>query len=113
MSLYEAARDAMNLAQKADNIELYRQLLDLGAQALDLQSEVAKLREENNQLKEELNQRRTITRHKSPFITIDGENIVVPYCARCYGKTGNFIQLFEYDTMTYRCPECGLYAKKE
>ena len=31
MSLYDAFKDAMNMAQKADNIELYRQLLDLGA----------------------------------------------------------------------------------
>lgn len=113
MSLYEAFRDAMNMAQKADNIELYRQLLDLGAQALDLQSEVARLREENNQLKSEVNHRKGITRHKSPFITIEGENIVVPYCSLCYGKTGSFIQLFEYDESTYRCPECGLYAEKE
>ena len=51
MSFYEAFRDAMNMAQKADNIELYRQLLDLGAQALDLQAEVARLREENAELK--------------------------------------------------------------
>ena len=47
MSFYDAIKDAVNLAQKADNVELYRQLLDLSAQALDLQAEVARLREEN------------------------------------------------------------------
>ena len=47
MGLYDAFKDAMNMAQKADNIELYRQLLDLGAQALDLQAEVARLKEDN------------------------------------------------------------------
>ena len=43
MGLYDAMKDAINLAQKADNIELYRQLLDLSAQALELQAEVARL----------------------------------------------------------------------
>ena len=42
MGLYDAMKDAISLAQKADNIELYRQLLDLSAQALELQAEVAK-----------------------------------------------------------------------
>ena len=46
MGFYDAMKDAINLAQKADNIELYRQLLDLSAQALDLQEENRRLKEE-------------------------------------------------------------------
>ena len=46
MAFYDAFKDAIALAQKADNIELYKQLLDLSAQALDLQAENAKLKEE-------------------------------------------------------------------
>ena len=34
MSLYDAMKDVISIAQKADNIELYRQLLDLSAQAI-------------------------------------------------------------------------------
>ena len=37
MGFYDAFKDVVKLAQKADNLELYRQLLDLSAQALDLQ----------------------------------------------------------------------------
>ena len=51
MGLYEGIKDAIGIAQKADNIELYRQLLDLGAQALDMQAEITRLREENAELK--------------------------------------------------------------
>ena len=51
MSFYEAFKDAINIAQKADNVDLYRQLLDLSAQALDLQAEVLRLKEENAELK--------------------------------------------------------------
>ena len=49
MGLYEAFKDAISVAQKADNVELYRQLLDLSAQALDMQAEIAKLKEENTE----------------------------------------------------------------
>lgn len=41
MGLYEGIKDAIGLAQKADNIDLYKQLLDLGAQALDMQAEIS------------------------------------------------------------------------
>ena len=47
MGLYEGIKDAIGLAQKADNIDLYKQLLDLGAQALERQAEITRLREEN------------------------------------------------------------------
>lgn len=59
MGFYDAFKDAINLAQKADNIELYRKLLDLNAQALNLQEENMRLRQENAELKN----KRTL-RHK-------------------------------------------------
>ena len=37
MGFYDAFKDVLNMAQKADNIDLYRQLLDLSAQALEMQ----------------------------------------------------------------------------
>ena len=51
MGIYDAFKDALNVAQKADNVELYRKLLDLSAQALDLQAENARLKEENTELR--------------------------------------------------------------
>ena len=46
MSFYDAFKDVLSVAQKADNVELYKKLLDLSAQALDLQAEIARLKEE-------------------------------------------------------------------
>lgn len=51
IGLYEGIKDAIGLAQKADIIDLYKQLLDLGAQALDMQTEITRLREENAELR--------------------------------------------------------------
>ena len=50
MVLYEGIKDAIGIAQKADNFELYKQLIDLSSQALDMQTEIAKLREENSEV---------------------------------------------------------------
>ncbi len=57
MSFYDAFKDALDIAQKADNIDLYRKLLDLSKDALDLQNEVYKLTEENRKLKESLEEK--------------------------------------------------------
>ena len=39
MGLYDKLKDVAKIAQKADNIDLYRQLIDLSSQALDLLEE--------------------------------------------------------------------------
>ena len=70
MGLYEGIKDAIGIAQKADNIELYRQLLDLGAQALDMQAEITRLREENEELKKAYDLESRIIRHKDFYITL-------------------------------------------
>ena len=58
MSLYDAAKDAIKLAQKIDNVELVQQLLDVQQQALDMQekqqvqqSKITVLEKENEDLK--------------------------------------------------------------
>lgn len=58
MSLYDAAKDAVKLAQKVDNVELIQQLLEVQQQALDMQekqqllhSKISSLEKENDELK--------------------------------------------------------------
>ena len=89
MGFYDAFKDALNLAQKADNIELYRQLLDLSAQALDLQAENAKLKEENTELRKKKDVEGRIIRHRDPFITLKDENPPLFYCSHCRNCLGS------------------------
>ena len=63
MAFYDAFKDVINIAQKADNIDLYRKLLDLSRDALDLQNDVYKLSEENERLKKEISKEQEIIRH--------------------------------------------------
>ena len=109
MSLYDAMKDAVSLAQKADNIELYRQLLDLSAQALDLQAEVAQLKEENDELKKNRDISERIVRHRNPFITLEGDKLEIKYCAVCWDSDGKLIQMkpyIPYSTPELLCHKC-------
>ena len=74
MGLYEGIKDAIGIAQKADNIELYRQLIDLSSQALDMQTEIAKLREENSELQKSKETEQRLVRHEQPYLTLEGDN---------------------------------------
>ncbi len=116
MGFYDAMKDAISLAQKADNIELYRQLLDLNAQALDLQAEVARLKEENEQLKKKQDISTKIIRHQEPVITIADEGKPqLYYCAHCWDSEQLLIQVNCQSDWKFVCPHCrarGTYDEK-
>ena len=116
MSFYDAFKDAINIAQKADNVELYRQLLDLSAQALELQAEITRLTEENERLKKSADIESKIKRYEQPYITLDGENENIRYCSTCWAKNRTLIQVRCNDDGHFRCPECqtsGIYDKSK
>ena len=118
MGLYEGIKDIANIAQKADNIELYKQLLDLGAQALDMQNQIRALKEENAELKKEKNLESRIVRHMTkkvddfnrehPYITLVDDEQNIRYCALCWGRDKKLIQL--YDDLN--CEECIRLRRK-
>lgn len=106
MSLYDAFKDAMNMAQKADNIELYRQLLDLGAQALDLQAEVARLREENAELKKSNDLESDIEFYVDAFVTRKSDLKPIKYCAACWVDKKRLVPIQDVQYDNYVCPLC-------
>ena len=91
MGLYEGIKDAIGLAQKADNIDLYKQLLDLGAQALDMQAEISRLREENEELKKANDLESRIIMHKGNYITLKDDANEIHYCPNCWGLNHKLI----------------------
>ena len=95
MSFYDTFKDVLNIAQKADNVDLYRQLLDLENQAIEMQSEITRLKEENTSLRKEKELEDRITRHQKPYITLKDEQPEVRYCSVCWGKEKKLIQLMD------------------
>ncbi len=106
MSFYDAFKDAISVAQKADNVELYRQLLDLSAQALDLQAEVARLREENAALRKSKDISEKVIRHEEPVVTIEGDTKNLYYCSHCWDSQQLLIQINCHNDGTFTCPHC-------
>jgi hypothetical protein len=96
MGLYEGIKDVAKIVQKADNIELYRQLLDLGAQALEMQAEIARLKDENAKLKKKCSIEDSIIRHEEPFITLKDDDLNIRYCAICWAKENKLYQMNKY-----------------
>ncbi len=107
MGLYEGIKDVANLVQKADNIELYKQLLDLSAQALDMQSKISELTAENKTLKEQQDFSNKIERHKEPYLTLKGDEQQIFYCSHCWDVKKILIQCDcnNHIGQMY-CPEC-------
>ena len=109
MGFYDAFKDALNVAQKADNVELYRQLLDLSAQALDLQEENARLRKVKDL-------EAHIVRHMQPYITMSGDEKSLPYCAICWAKENKLYQMRVLNPYGYAevyCKNCGNRCRYE
>jgi len=103
MGLLDTIKDAVSVIQKADNLDLYRQILDIQRQALEQQEAMLKLIAENKELKAQLQRKGRVIRHKQPVITLEGEDTV--YCASCYGKDDKLIQMKLVDGY-YWCPVC-------
>ncbi len=101
MGLYEGIKDAIGIAQKADNIELYRQLLDLGAQALEMQAEITRLREENSTLQKSHDLEERVVMHKEHYITLKDDPEEIHYCPNCWGLMHKLLPI-----VSNRCYEC-------
>lgn len=107
---YGAIKDAAGLAQKADNIDLYRKLLDLSSEALELQAEVAKLKAENEELKRKRDLSSKIIRHNEPVITLQAEEPKLYYCSHCWDSEQLLIQLSCNTSGKFTCPHCQTHG---
>ena len=106
MGFYDAFKDVLNMAQKADNIDLYRQLLDLSAQALEMQEEITRLKAENKELKSQKNIEDDIEYYVDPFITRKSDEKPIKYCAACWADKKKLLPLQDFGGNDYRCPFC-------
>ena len=103
MGWYEAIKDAINIAKKANNIEVMQSLIDAQQQMLEMQKELELLREENKQLLNISIIEEKIVRHKATVITLDDDKDRIPYCSCCWDKEKKLIQLKMRTDGTYRC----------
>lgn len=106
MGIYESIKDIMSIAQKADNIELYRQLLDLSQQAFDLQAELNQLKEENAELKKNRILEDDIEYYVDAFVTRKSDAKPIKYCASCWADKRKIVPIQNMHGDNYLCPLC-------
>ena len=70
MAIYDIVKDAIGIAQKADNIDLYKKLLEIGQMALDLQNENAEMKKKIEELTRSKHFEEDIIRHIQPYYTL-------------------------------------------
>lgn len=115
MSIVDNIKDVANIVRKADNIDLYRQILDLQQEALELV-------EENNNLKTELQEIRKSTDIQEKLVFEDNSYFIRdeyrndgPYCTTCWDYEGKLVRMHEqkFDNFTNNyCDSCIMKKKK-
>jgi len=112
MGAYEIIKDAILIAQKADNAPLMQALLDAQQQALALQEECAKLKEQIKELQDAKELEKRITRCKKTIVTLSGDEQVIPYCSICWDKDKNLVQVKIFYNGDSECHVCKNYIYK-
>lgn len=109
MGMYEAIKDAVSLAQQADNAGLVRQLLDAQKEAIDLVQRLQVLSEENTSLKRQLEIKGELRwEHNVYWRDRDGSRDG-PYCQRCWDKDDKLARMSERrDNPYWHCAICSL-----
>jgi len=106
MGLIETIKDVVTVVQKADNIELVKQVLSLQSQALDMIEENRELRERVRVLEATLNLAKKLS-FRAPFYFAEGED--VPLCPRCWEIDHRAVHLqgpFRVTGLRWDCPQC-------
>lgn len=115
--LSSGIKNVAEIVKKADNLELYAVLLDLQSKALELQEENAKLKLQLADRSRIETLRARIIRHDQPFITLQGDEEHMLYCAHCWDSKEKLIQLnTEPSSAEFICPSCkntGVYDRQK
>ncbi|MCL2221465.1 MAG: hypothetical protein FWC20_04815 [Oscillospiraceae bacterium] len=114
MGAIDTVKEVLAIANKIGSIEIQQKLIDAQQQILDMQIEIEQLRENNMQLHlenkrlidaSELENR--IKRHDVPIVTIIDDNDEIKYCASCWDRGKNLVQLSKMNigSLLYACTE--------
>jgi hypothetical protein len=115
MGLYDIVKDAMNIAQKADNIELYKMLLEAQKETLDLVEENRELKFRLRELEEkERLEKSVVYKEDAYYIKNDDESLDGPFCRICWDKDRKLIRMSvgDYTYGEAACHVCNFVADK-
>lgn len=103
------AKDAVAIAQKADNIDLVQKIMELQSMGLDMQHALQEKDEQINHLKTQLSE----LQHKAQYQYEEGhrwminpKNPDIKLCPTCLSRDGFESPLSEYDEDYMHCGNC-------
>lgn len=113
MGWYEAVKDAINVAQKADNLDLMRQLLEVQKEIQDMNHEMAELRVENRELRVALNKKESVKYDKTLNLYFnESSEGRVDYCPVCWSKESILAPVIKWENDTHYCHTCQTYINR-
>ncbi len=117
MNILDGVKNISKIVKQYNDLELNQQIIDLTQQALDLINENVRLTQENEELKRANDLESKIERHDKPFVTISDDDKSIKYCATCWGKDKQLIQLHQRYYNGTECLECNIcklrFSKKD
>lgn len=120
MSILTDVREAVELAQKADNIDLYRRVLDLQGEVQELVQEKRDLEDDVRDLREALAFSETLEAVGDVYVAREDREITDgPFCTRCWDVEGRAVRLRDATRQERNfvgggakvCPECENAAR--
>jgi|SRR5690625_2462112 len=105
MDIIKGIKEVADVVRKADNIELYRQILDLQKEALDLVEENHELKNEIRELKKVPDLQKKLT-FKNNAYYLDNDDVADgPFCSTCWDARDMLVRLHDND-YGFICDHC-------
>ena len=112
MGILDTAKDVVTLVQKADNLELVKQILTLQSDIMKMMEENRLLKDENRALREQLQVKRNLVfRENSYWMPKEDGFEDGPFCSTCQDVDGKLVRMTECATAgVYYCKACQIKA---
>jgi hypothetical protein len=114
MGVYEMAKDALTLAQKAGNVEIVKRLLDLQAESLNDRETIRVLREEVAELRKRTKVQDELRwEHNVYWRELNAGACEGPFCGRCWDGEGKLARFAEFERdVWWKCVVCAVKVQR-
>ncbi len=113
MGWYEAVKDAISVAQKADNLDLMRQLLEVQKEIQDMSNEMSILKSDNRELRKKLNTKESVKYDRTLNLYYsEGEDGKIDYCPVCWSRDSILAPVIKWEYEQHYCHTCKSFINK-
>jgi len=97
MGIYELIKDAVNIASKAGNRELFDKLIDVQKGSLDLLDENRQLKLKIAELEDNSELTKSLIFKYNCYYKPDDKNYDEPFCTNCWDSNHKLIRMHKYE----------------